>query len=360
MPDSRIVQVNAVSLNIPIGATVRQIKSLALAAGIEASKWGVGELELREYKGSGALLLKDDSVPKGDDFGLREVDPKKEPGFKTLEGWDREIVATYSEYIQDALKGKAYRYFSGSWDDGTIGPPGFMTPHQISGAARVPLVNVYTLSGNAHYHIPGFTWVNERGEPNPYQANGRFLLPIDDALLLVEAFRKYRAYRRNRSGGGLPPEMQGLSEEELQPIRDYIAMMDAEERAGWAQSAHGPDYVKPMPSSVTVTVQAPSEAVIPVAISNEIRTTFKRGWNRFYRANGELPKEVAKLTVKWNGLLRIRVMPEFVSQFGDLLSVNVNGFPLTLTKHKTGAYYQVKLDAEERRRITEYSNGNVS
>ena len=75
----------------------------------------------------------------------------------------------------------------------------------------------------------GFTWVNERGEPNPYQANGMTLLPMADAIPYVEAFRCYRAYRRDRFGGGLPPEMRGLSAEELQPIRDYIAVMKAEE-----------------------------------------------------------------------------------------------------------------------------------
>ena len=386
-----MVEVNARSVLIPRKATGKQIKDLAVVAGIAPAKWGSGELELREYKGSGARLLKDGDVPRGDDFGLREVDPKQEPWFKTLEGWDKAVVRTYPEYIQKALRGKGARYFSGSWDDTTIGPPGFMTPHQISAAAYVPLVKVYTLSGNQHYHIPGGTWVNEHGEPNPYQSNGRFLLPMAEALPCVEAFRKYRAYRRDRFGGGLPPEMQGLSVEELQPIYDYIALMKAEERAGWAPSAHGSDYVKS--SSVVVTretvgrtwdaevgrmetldeawarVQADRVKTVQTAPSfgddvddddelpvyADINTTFRRGWNRFYLAEGELPEEVAKLTVKWDGALRIRFKAAHWSRFGPQVRVNVNGFDLTLERHRSGKYYQVRLDAEERRRVVEYA-----
>ena len=389
MPDSRTVIVNGLPLSIPARATVEQIKSSALAAGIEPSRWGSGAFELREYRGSGARLLADGDRPSGNEFGLREVNLKKEPGFKTLEGWDKELVATYPIYVQKTLKGEGARYFSGSWDETTIGSPGFMTPHQISGAAYVPLVKVYTLSGNSHYHIPGFTWVNEHGEPNPYQSNGKYLLPIDDALLLIEAFRKYRAYRRDRFGGGLPPEMQGLSAEELQPIRDYIARMKMEERAGWAgegpgfaTSAHGPGYVKPDSVKITrenvarqwnleanrvetldeayarVTNQPTAAATrpepplpVPTPISEKILTTFKRGWNRFYKADGELPEEVNKLTVKWDGSLRIRLKADHVDDFGELLGAEINGQDLTLKRHRSGKYYQTRLDAEDRRQM---------
>ena len=391
MAGMRKVQVNVRPLFIPVGATGKQIKGLALSAGIEPSKWGSGELELREYQGSGARLLGDDDVPNGDDFGLREVDPKKEPGFKTLEGWDPAVVASYPDYIQKALVGQGARYFSGSWDDTTIGPPGFMTPHQISGAAYVPLVKVYTLSGNRHYHIPGATWVNERGEPNPYQSNGRFLLPMEDALPCVEAFRKYRAFRRERFGGGLPPEMANLSEAELRPIRDYIAMMKAEERAGWAQSALGPGYVPPhiavqwnaeanrmetaaevlarlgvdkFPPPPEVTEEQRKAAAIapryepplpvPTPLSEKVLTRFKPGWNRFYKAKDGLPEEVSKLTVKWNGLLRVRLKPDHVDDFGEFLGADVNGFDLTLKRHRSGKYYQVKLDAPDMKAVVEY------
>ena len=384
--DMRLVLVNAVSVSVPSEATSKQIKEYAIDFGIKPSKWGTGEFELREYKGSGARLLKDSDVPRGNDFGLREVDPKEEPGFKTLVGWDKVVVATYPDYVQKTLKGEGARYFSGLWDNTTIGPPGYVTPHQISGAAYVPLVKVYTLSGNSHYHIPGFTWVNERGEPNPYQANGKFLLPIDDALVLIEAFRKYRAYRRDRFSGSLPPEMQGLSDEELQPIRDYITMMKAEEQLGWAQSAYGPDYVKPVPIPVTrenvarqwnleanrvetldeafarVTKKAEAKVVtkpepplpVPTPLSEKVLTPFKRGWNRFYKAYGELPEEVNKLTVKWDGFLRIRLKSDYVDDFGELLGADVNGYDLTLRRHRSGKYYQVKLDAPEMKAVIEY------
>ena len=396
MPGTRVVKVNKSPVSVPVGASSRQIKALAVAAGVQPAQWGSGAMELREYRGSGARLLDDGDVPRGNDFGLREVNPKREPGFKTLEGWDKAVVGTYPEYIQKALRGEGARYFSGSWDDTTIGPPGFMTPHQISAAAYVPLVKVYTLSGNQYYHIPGGTWVNEHGEPNPYQSNGRFLLPMAEAILCVEAFRKYRAYRRDRFGGGLPPEMQGLSDEELRPIREYIALMKAEERAGWAPSAHGPDYVNPKPFAELVTretvgrawnaqagrVETLDEAwervqadiakdrspAPPVdddvddddelAIYADIDTAFTRGWNRFYRATGDLPVGLEKLTVKWNGFLRVRVAAVDVDQagqFGKRLRVGVNGFDLTLDRHRSGKYYQVKLGAEEMRRVVGYT-----
>ena len=300
---------------------------------------------------------------------------------------------TYPNYVQKALDGQGARYFSGSWDETTLGPPGYMTPHQISAAAYVPLVKVYTLSGNSHYHIPEANWVNERGEPNPYQMNGMTLLPMDEAVPYVEAFRKYRAYRRDRFGGGLPPEMQGLSDEALQPIRDYIAMMKAEEQAGWAPSARGPDYVKPKPFVVTrktvargwnakegrvetmdeaynrvtkggtrYTPETATESQpapepplpVPTPISEKILTPFKRGWNRFYRATGDLPEEVAKLTVKWDGSLRIRLKSDHADDFGELLGAEVNGFDLTLRRHRSGRYYQTKLDAPEMKAVVEY------
>ena len=54
--------------------------------------------------------------------------------------------------------------------------------------------------------------------------------------------------------------MHGLSDEELQPVRDYILHMKAKEQAGWAgegpgfaTSALGSDYVKPKPFIETVT-----------------------------------------------------------------------------------------------------------
>ena len=376
----RAVKVNNQPLSIPVGVVAKQIKTLALAAGIKPSTWGSGVMELREYRGSGARLLRDEDVPKGDEFGLREVDPKREPGFKTLEGWDPAAVMTFPSYIVKALKGEGARYFSGLWDEDTIGPPGFMTPHQISGAAYVPLVKVYTLSGNSYYHIPKANWVNENLEPNPDQSNGRFLLTIKDALPYVEAFRSYRAYRRERFGGGLPPEMQKLSAEELQPIRDYIDLMNAEERAGWAQSAHGPDYIPPhvvvhfnveadrletasevlerlgldkFPPAPNATIAPRPEPPMPVPmpLSEKVLTTFRRGWNRFYRADGELPEEVAKLTVKWDGAIRIRLKPDHQDDFGELLGAEVNGFELTMRRHRSGKYYQARLDAEERRQM---------
>ena len=52
--DTRVVTVNTNPLAIPAGATAKQIKSLALAAGIEPAPWGSGEFQLREYQGSGA------------------------------------------------------------------------------------------------------------------------------------------------------------------------------------------------------------------------------------------------------------------------------------------------------------------
>ena len=349
---------------------------------------GFWRVSTREYQGSGARLLADSDVPKGDDFGLREVDPKGEPGFKTLQGWDPVVVATYPDYVQKALKGQGARYFSGSWDENTIAPSGFHdAAPDICGAAYVPLVKVYTLSGNSHYHIPVANWVDEFGRPNPYQDyDRRFLMNMEDALPYVEAFRKYRAYRRDRFGGGLPPEMQGLSDEELQPIRDYIAMMKAEERAGWAPSAHGPDYVKPKPVTVTrenvarqwntkanrvetldeaharVTKQAEARVIvapepplpIPTPVSEKVLTPFKRGWNRFYKATGELPEEVNKLTVKWNGFLRIRLKSEHADDFGELLGAEVNGFDLTLRRHRSGKYYETKLDAPQMKAVVEY------
>ena len=387
--NSRSIKVNDKPLSVPVGATVAQIKSLALVAGIEPAQWGFGVLELRVYQGSGARLLDDSARPKGDDFGLREVNAKRTPGFKTLQGWDLAVVATYPDYVQKALKGEGARFFSGSWNDGTIGPPGFMTPHQISGASYVQLVKVYTMSGSKHYHIPAFTWVNEHGEPNPNQSNGRYLLPIDDALLLIEAFRKYRAYRRDRFGGGLPPEMRGLSVEELQPIRDYIAMMKAEERAGFSTQVYVPKHVAviwrdeekrfetaeealerfggtwpPEPKLPEVTKEQREAAAvapryepplpIPSPLSEVIQTSFKRQWNHFYRATDELPEEVKSLTVKWNGFLRIRLKSDHVDDFGELVGIEVNGLDLTLRRHRSGKYYQAKLDAPEMKAVVEY------
>ena len=224
--------------------------------------------------------------------------------------------------------------------------------------------------------------MNEYGEPNPYQSNGRFLLPIDKALQLVEAFRKYRAYRRERFTGALPPEQ--LAQEraglDLTPIRDYIAMMKAEERAGWAQSAYGPDYVPPhiavhfnseanrwetaaevlarlgldkFPPAPNTTIAAKPEPPLPVPtpISEKIDTQFKRGWNRFYKAAGELPEEVKSLTVKWDGAVRIRLKSDHVDDFGELLGAEVNGFDLTMRRHRSGKYYQAKVDAYDRQQI---------
>ena len=402
MTDTRDIIVNTKPLSVPVGATAFEIKSLAIDAGIKPTQWGSGELQLREYEGSGARLLSDSDIPAGEEFGLREVDPKKYPWFWTLDGWDPATIAICPQYVVAALQGTGYRYFSGSWNDDTIGPPGFMTPHQISSAARVGLKEVYTLPGNTHYHIPNPTWVNERGEPNPYQANGRYLLPIEDALVLVEAFRKYRAYRQRRFRGGLPPEMQGLSEEELAPIHAYIAMMDDEEQAQYAPSAHGPDYVKPEPVKPTretvarqwnieanrvetmdeawTRVQKEHQPLSPKdteglesqltpgedqrdngppvakdrALSDKIVTPFKRQPNRFFKATGQLPEEVLRVAIRWNGLLRIRIKPEYKDQFGKYLEADVNGFPFTLRLHRSGNYYEVKLDAEEMRQITEY------
>ena len=382
----RDIVVNMKTVSVPVGATALEIINLAIAAGIKPSKWGTGVFELREYKGSSAKLLKDSDVPKRNEFGLREVDPKEEPGFKTLVGWDKEVVSTYPDYVQKALKGEGARFFSGSWDEGTIGPAGYMTPHQISGAAYVPLVKVYTASGNSWYEIPSFTWVNENGEPNPYQDNGRFLLPIDKALILIEAFRKYRAYRRDRFGGGLPPEMQGLSVEALQPIKDYIAYMKSKERAGWSTTAYGPDYVKPKPVVVTrenvartwnadagrvetldeayarVTKKVEQKVIadpepplpVPSQLSEKVFTPFKRGWNRFYKANGELPEEVKNIAVRWNGLLRLRFKADHVDDFGEFIVVEINGLDFTMKRHRNGKYYEAKLDAPEMKQIVEY------
>ena len=281
MPETRTVIVNMKPISIPVSATSKQIKVLALSAGIEPSKWGCGEMELREYVGrSGARLLADTDVPNGDEFGLREVDPKRETGFKTLEGWDKELVKTYPIYIQESLKGNAPRYFRGEWSrkSGTIAPIGYMTPHQISGASCVALVKVHTLSGNIWYEIPEARWVTETGESNPYQEkDGGFYLTMEDAMSYVEAFRKYRAYRRDRFGNGLPPEMIGLSDEELRPIHEYIAHMKAKERAGWAPSAHGSDYVKP--KSFTDTVSKKSVARIWNANANRVET-IDEAWER--------------------------------------------------------------------------------
>ena len=391
---NRNITVNSKHVNIPLEATAKEIIALALLADIKPSQWGKGRLELREYEGSGARLLRDNDIPKGIDFGLREVDPKQEPGFRTLQGWDLAVVATYPEYVQKALKGEGSRHFSGSWDEGTIGPPGFMTPHQISGASYARLVHVYTMSGSQWYEIPEARWVNEYGEPNPYQANGKFLLTIEDALPYVEAFRKYRAYRRDRFAGGLPPEMHGLSDDELRPIRDYIAHMKAKERAGQAGPAdqgfgvraHGSDYVRPKPVVVSretvarawshragrvetldeafarVTKDAEARVVIapevrlpiPMPISEKALTPFKRGWNRFFKATGYLPDEVSKLTVKWDGFLRIRLHSDYVDDFGELLGADINGFDLTLRRHRSGKYYQVKLDAPTMKAVVEY------
>ena len=82
-----------------------------------------------------------------------------------------------------------------------------------------------------------------------------------------------------------------------------------------------------------------------------IRTAFKRGWNGFYRSINELPEEVAKLTIKCNGDLRIRLKVDHMDDFGELLGTEVNGFELTLKRHKNGKYYQVKLDAEDKRKL---------
>ena len=270
-------------------------------------------------------------------------------------------MPTYPDYIQAALDGTAPRYFSGSWDD-NLGPPGFMTPHQISGAARVPLVKVYTLSGGSWYEIPEAHWVNERGEPNPYQDNGLFLLPMAEALPYVEAFRKYRAYRRDRFTGALPPEMLGRTEAELAPIREYIIHMKAKERAGWAPAWNAEAGRHDTPEeSYARAVRELSKRPVPIVdpaddddeleIYADIDTTFKRGWNRFYRAEGELPGEVEKLTVKWNGFVRIRFKKDHWPQFGERVRVDINGFDLTLKRHRSGKYYQVKIDAEERRRM---------
>ena len=381
----RTIIVNQKSLPIPVGATSEQIKLFALAANIEPSKWGSGVMELREYIGSGAKLLVDNDVPNGDDFGLREVDPKKEPGFKTLEGWDKEVVATYPEYIQKVLKGEGYRYFSGSWDETTIGPPGFMTPHQISSAAYVPLVNVYTLGRHedSWYEIPVATWVNERREPNPDQTNGMFLLPIEDALPYVEAFRKYRAYQREWSTNSLPPEQlaQERNGVDLTPIREYIIYMKAKEQASYGPSmVYVPKHVAVIwrdaegrfetaeealerfggewPPAPESDKKSPDKSEPPLQITTPIRekisTQFKQGRNRFFKATGELSEEVNKLTVKWDGDLRIRLKPEYVDNFGELISTEINGFEKTLTRHRSGKYYQVRLDAEEMRQITEW------
>ena len=305
-------------------------------------------------------------------------------------------VEHYPNYIQIALDGNGARYFSGSWDETTLAPPGFMTPHQISAAAYVPLVKVYTLSGNSWYEIPEANWVDENGEPNPYQAvDKRFLLSIEEAVPYVEAFRKYRAYRRDRFGGGLPPEMHSLSDKELKPIRDYILHMKAKEQAGWAgegpgfgTSALGSDYVKPKPFIETVTrknvarawnfeqnrVETMDEAYervisktkaktteisepplpVPMPINEKVLTPFKRGWNRFYRATGDLPEEVNKLTVKWNGFLRVRLKEDHVDDFGELVGIDVNGFGLTLKRHRSGKYYEVKVDAPTMKAVVEY------
>ena len=266
---------------------------------------------------------------------------------------------TYPDYIQKALDGEGARYFSGQWDDTTIATEGFMTPHQISGAAYVPLAKVYTLTRHedSWYEIPVANWVNERGEPNPFQENGPgFMLAMSEAVPLVEALRKYRAYRRERFTGGLPPEMSGLSDAELQPIRDYIDHMKAKERGTWAPSAQGPGYVPP---ERPVQVAPPPEPPLPVPtpLSERVVTPFKRRWNRFYHATGDLPQEVARVTVKWNGMLRVRLKAADRGDFGELLGADVNGYDLTLKRHRSGRYYQVKLFADQHKEIIEYRAG---
>ena len=154
---------------------------------------------------------------------------KREPGFKTLEWLGfAEVVATYPEYIQKALKGQGARYFSrllGRYHHRAAGV--YDTAPSISGAAYVPLVKVYTLSGNQLLpHPRGPTGSTRTWEPNPVpDAMAGSLLTIEDALPYVEAFRVLPGPTVVKgSAAGLPPEMQNFSVwEELQPIRDYIA-----------------------------------------------------------------------------------------------------------------------------------------
>ena len=52
---------------------------------------------------------------------------------------------------------------------------------------------------------------------------------------------------------------------------------------------------------------------------------------------------MAKLTVKWDGALRIRLKPDHQDDFGELLGAEVNGFDLILRRHRSGKYYQARL-----------------
>ena len=383
----RTVTVNGHSLEIPAQATGAEIQRLAREAGIQPTIKGKGggPIELRGYWPNGAAeKVSGDKLPTYnhrsfseprvfDSFGWTENEPKEDLESDRLRLDDNGNA--YPSYIQKALTGKGARYFSGTWsrESGTIAPEGYMTPQQISGAAYVPVVKVYTLSRHpdSWYEIPVPQWTDQG-------------IPMEDAVLLIEAFRKYRGYRRERFTGGLPPEQLEQEREgiDLTPIRDYIAHMKAKEQAQWAPpqvmvprhvaviwrdedkrfetpeealERHGGKW-PPIPESERKLPQKTEPPLpIPTPLSETIETPFKRGWNRFYRATGELPEEVARLTCKWNGDLRIRLKADHAGDFGELLGAEVNGFDLTLKRYRTGKYYQVKLDAPTMQQVTEWN-----